>query len=431
VDQAGCGAGLRGNACATIAFAASLARESGGLPATISVANPPNGKDWIGDPFPINLDEGIALSAPGLYFYDPGWSPEPTELFLVGNLSQAANPMPSIIEGSAGAPIHIGVDSLGNVTPVGTGILVREGALRLLAAELLVPEWDWLNSGVLVDTGGALTLGTDGLGSSGTVWIGAPDAGQGAIGIRCGTPSSSGLMTIDDQGSTASPSLWTQNLITGIHAPNCAVNLSAGPRFGLALNEAGGCDSRADQFCLFSGGAWSGAVRNAIFQCCTLGLTIAGDYTMDNDVFQFNGTGVSVGPDGSPTSAAPRFTNCSFHDNDIGIGTTGRVDLSGGGNQISCNRTGGLVVSQGVGSVVSAEHVAWDLWDPMAGHTEIWECVAPVRGTVWSCTCTGASTCPSDTLTTPPPGAPAVYYRDQPQPRPDDANGSQSPSACR
>jgi hypothetical protein len=60
-DQACCGSGPGGQACATIAYAIRLAGEHPGITLILDVANPPNGADWTADSFPIELGYGDLL----------------------------------------------------------------------------------------------------------------------------------------------------------------------------------------------------------------------------------------------------------------------------------------------------------------------------------------------------------------------------------
>jgi hypothetical protein len=449
VDKACCGSGTDAKACATIAYAVSLASETGISGTTLHVANPPNGRDWTADTFPIAIDEGLTLSAPGLNFSDPN---SDETIFLVAPPAGTLNPIPSVIEGSSAAPIHVGFDSLGNSTHSTYGITVKENTLYLLNAEIHVPAAPSCSdceeyAGILVKAGGStLTLGADGKGNSGTVWIGSPDAGQGEIGIACEDRSA----TVNDTGSAASPSVWIQNVECGLTSPSktvrdsygtlstcsytsknaqCHVSLTASPRFGLALNDAGTCDSHADAIEVMLD--FGGTISNATFECAEVGLldrSPSGSiFVGDNDLFQQNGEGASFG-------GSEKITKSTFRSNGWGVDVEGDVDLSGG-NQISCNngypgfpRTGigVIVVNEPVGWTVNAEHVLWDHWDADAGHTQIWSCADVAES---SCTCVGASSCPSGPGALP--SSVDVFFNTVP-PRTsiDDANGGQATDGC-
>ena len=259
VDQACCGSAPGAGACATIAYAAALAVDTGDMPMTLAVANPPNGKDWIADQYPITLGQGLVLSAPGLFFSAVGLDAGPWELLLVFNEASVINPLPTVVEGSASAPIHLGFDSQGNQTPSSDPapgqfenhsdvIDVDHAVLNLLHAEIRS-----IRTGIRVggepaagcDAGcpsfqdATLTLGNDGLGQSGTVWINAPDGG-GEFAILCEAPG--GL--VSDTGSTVAPSLWAQGPSQGIGVTyGCGLSLTMSPLFGPAPNDAGACES--------------------------------------------------------------------------------------------------------------------------------------------------------------------------------------------
>jgi hypothetical protein len=399
IDRPCCGSGKGAGACASIAYAAGLATGSGVMPTTLAVANPPNGKDWVGDKFPITLGQGVILSAPGLFF-STSWV-DGGRLFSVTNPQQTGNPAPTVIEGSAAAPIHMGYDSQGNTIAGTLDIDVAGATLNLLNAELRAsPAVGLGNETGIQVAAGTLSLGSDGLGGNGTVWIGHPDAALGNVGIHCTT---GGVVT--DQGATTSPSVWIQNVKVGIDVESgCLINLTSGSRFGLALNDAGGCDSYPDFEEVYIDGLQASAiVSNATFECASSsGLAESGPFVGDNDLFQFCKTGIGLNvlfPDAGPM----RLTNSTARHNDIGIYVVGPVDLSQG-NSITCNQGSGMypvpifVPWAGLSVTLYSAFIASpDLrniqWDHAgAGHTRAWRC----DGTddAGPCTCSGDPNCP-------------------------------------
>jgi hypothetical protein len=439
VDSACCGAGTGASACATIARAATNAAGTGVMPMTLAVANPPNGKDWVADPFPITLGEGLILSAPGLYFSAP--SVDAGVLFLVTNPIQDAGPAPTVIEGAAGAPIHVGFDSNWNQAHGLTGIAVTQAALHLLNAELQSPPrlHPVDEMAVYVADAGVLILGNDGLGASGTVWIGNPDAGQGYLGISCNAGG-----TVTDKGSTTAPSVWAQNMRFGITDGNgCILDLTNGPRFGLALNDGGTCDSHPDYDGIFIDGLQTDAiVSNATFDCFNgMGLSVgAGTFHGDHDLFLFNAIGAWPSSTPLPNAGRAHISNSTFRHNDIGVYASGPVDLSKG-NEISCNGGSGSSAfpnphpSAGLEEQwwfnpiynVNAEGILWDHWDADAGHTETWDCSGIADA--GPCTCSGASSCPKGPQPLQKRVDVLVFGGFQPG-LADDANGGLAPDGC-
>jgi hypothetical protein len=260
---------------------------------------------------------------------------------------------------------------------------------------------------VQVNPGGALKLGTDGAFNSGTVNIGQlPDGGGPSwTAISCqGTAAAPA--SVDDLLSGAAPSVHIEG--TSIHlaiGDYCTVNITHNPVFGRALP----CTffTSADDLGLAIDGAASVMISNASFQCFenaavsmknsnglgaptvsgtnnTIGNSRtgvdcqAGTFAMTNTVITGNLTGV-------------------LQEDDFVHHTTGTVDLSGGGNQVYCNRVAGMssfmgvdVVNATVDAGLNARNVAWDAWDADAGHTELWSCTDYSFN---SCVCSGAASC--------------------------------------
>jgi hypothetical protein len=490
VDVACCGGDVGAKACATIAYAVGLVSGTGTAGMTVHVANPPNGTDWSADAFPIQLSYGVILNAPGVAFSNVQAD---SESFLIQpfGLETATS---AVIEGSATQPISIGVDSIGNLSPA-TGIYVSPPmTLFLLNASVHdwlsdagSCNWEWhkapntpCNSGIWVRPGATLTLGSDGHGTSGTVAIGDATAGvREMTGILCeGLPSVDGgaalVATVTDVGSSATPSVWIQNQLFGLAAfDGCTANLRSSPRFGWALNAEGTCDPSRHPYAarteIYLTNSYSSESRpyglgsnfvtlsNATLECSQSAFEFdsygSNSVTADNDIIQYNDVGVYFGFAGSF-----RASNSTISHNAVGVfgnwsdGVfSPSVDLSLGGNQITCNDsldttpgwsdpgfgapTAGMVLTYSASLATS--HVSWNHWDADAGHVQTWACEpALVSGApdYSNCTCSGASDCPA----LPPDGGPMalpgsgvdIVYQTGTNPAIDDANGSAATGGC-
>jgi hypothetical protein len=438
VDQDCCGSGAGASACATIAYAVQEAGQVGAPGVTIAVANPPNGSDWVADSSPIQLSYGVILSAPGIYFTFQGTTPSDyTSLFIIDQFG--SEPAASaVIEGSAAAPTVLGADSTGkrldNPTIVYMIDVKPRATLHLLDATLLGSRWV---AGILVEEAATLNVGADGLGGSGTVRIGEPGEPGVYYAITCGAyrpPGYDGgaFATVNDTGSTASPSLSIQNLAqlndagaesVAITGDYCNLSLTAHPQFGMELLD-GGCPSWDGQAVLWVDPG-DIVLNHAQVQCQRIGIQIpwwtGATFSGDSDLIQnntFAGVYISSGT----------FTNSTITHNGYGIFMNGggTLDLSGGGNQLSCNSTGDPT-NPGADLVVSgtalAGKVAWDDWDSSAGHTQIWSCLNS------QCTCSGAASCPAGTQAQPD-GADIVLDAAALDAGVDDTGGSLVASPC-
>jgi hypothetical protein len=384
VDQPCCGSGPGPAACATIAYSVQLAGKSPLAHLTIHVANPPSGSEWIADVFPIQLSYGVTLSAPGLYFAASSELPCVFDIAPFGSETSTS----AVIQGNAMAPVQVGLHSAHSGSAAQNSIQVDAPmTLYLLNARvanfypILASSWGDEYRAILVNGGATLTLGTDGQGASGGVDVGDPDFDNrgGEVGILCLGTDAQHLAVINDTGSTASPSIWVRNEIYSLEAMDfCRVTLSAHPRFGSPMNPQGTC--AAGRGIAPGGPSASGsgqlALSNAVVECLPRGL------------FATNG---------------------------------GVLDLGGGGNVITCNDLGVLILDPGI--AVNLEKVSWNRWDQVAGHTEIWTCDTQLA----SCTCSGASTCPSGSQALPN-GADIVIT--DPTTTADDANGRAAPNGC-
>ena len=196
----------------------------------------------------------------------------------------------------------------------------------------------------------------------------------------------------------------------------CTVNLKDNPVFGIAPPN---CRSITGQYFEQQGlkidGAASATITNGTFQCFGIEAILmqsssGGAPAVDGkfNVIKNSTTGVQCNA-GTFSMAGTTITanqNGVIQADDTGHGTTGTVDLSGGGNRVYCN-TGGSpgvdVLNLSASAGLNAKNVGWDLWDSTASATELWSC----NSTYQTCTCTGASSCSSQG-TTPESGADTV-----------------------
>jgi hypothetical protein len=144
-------------------------------------------------------------------------------------------------------------------------------------------------------------------------------------------------------------------------------------------------------------------ISNATFQCFQneailmqatsgLGTPIVGGHA---NTLQHSGTGVqcNAGVFSMTATTITTNTNGVIQADDTAHSTTGTVDLSGKGNKVYCNSGGAHsfdVLNLTASAPINARNVAWDAWDPDAGHTERWSCT---NSTYNTCTCSGAASC--------------------------------------
>jgi hypothetical protein len=364
-----------------MADAVQLAGESQVSGITLSVATTPV------DIAPVQLSYNVIVSAPGVTL------PPLRIARFPGDTSTSV-----VLEGSGNRPVDLSGAGATQVT------VEDSMTLYLLNAKLSGATFAPI---VQVNAGGALKLGTDGASGSGTVSFDAP-VGSIASGVAIGCLGAPGsLASIDDLASAAAPSLQIRNTVIHLQIGDyCSVNLSRTPIFGRPTP----CllPYPPDGTGILANGAADVTISNARFQCFATAAVLlqntsghgAPSVRGASNLIQSSAVGVQCN---AGTFAMTQTTISAnkfgvIQANDTTYLTTGTVDLSGGGNQVTCNgtgiypftTTGADVVNETADAGLNARNVAWDSWDADAGHTELWSCT---DATFASCTCTGAASC--------------------------------------
>jgi hypothetical protein len=377
--QACCGRTAGAGACAFLADAVRLAGESKTSGMILSVASAP--KDFVA----VQLSYGVVVQAPGVTL-----PPLRIARFPADTSTSV------IVEGTAAMPVDLS-------GAAGSQVVINDSMTLYLWNATLGNQGS--QPMVQVNAGGALKLGSDGVSNSGTVTFDIPAGGFGSSGtaIACkGTAAAPA--SVDDVGAAAGTSLRIQNtnnhLVIGDY---CTVNLTDNPVFGAAA-PCGQFNQFTDQTGLQVDGAATVTISNATFQCFQKNAIVmqntgaAGAPTVGGsfNTIKKSGTGVQCKA-GTFSMIGTTITgngNGLVEADDTSHHTTGIVDLSGGGNKVYCNGNGlampgADVLNLTADAGLNAKRVAWDAWDPDAGHTELWSC----DPTFMTCTCTGAASC--------------------------------------
>ena len=376
VGQACCGQSAGAGACAFLADAVRMAGDLQSSGVILSVANAP--KDFTA----VQLSYGLVVKAPNIKL-------PPLRIARFPNDTSTS----VTVEGASGQPVQF-------FNTAGIQVTVNDSmALYLLNAAF---TGTFGQTQLQVNSGGSLKVGYDGASNTGTVTFDSVDVNESAgTAITC-SGTASAPASIDDLlvavGTSLTIKATNNHLVIGDY---CSVNLQASPTFGATPPD---CSAFRflDQVGLLVDGLATVSISNATFQCfqaqaiqmqATSGLgapTVSGN----SNVIQNSGTGVQCN---AGTFSMARTTITAnrtgvVQADDTANGTTGTVDLSGGGNQVYCNSTGfpgADVLNLTASAGLNAKRVAWDLWDADAGATELWSCDALFE----TCTCTGAASC--------------------------------------
>ncbi len=254
-----CGYGTAG-ACQTLTEAMRLVDGTNSIrPGSLVTVNAlvnGAGGDWkTGENYPISLDWGVTLVAPGVYFTDPNGNAEIFDVALHAG-EDAGNAI--TIQGGFGAmfqalPIVIGSDSDANVTTDATSVVVETGATLDMSYAYVYEGIG--NTGIDVQTGATLNIvpGDPGLDLGAGLPSGAAFTSTFGTGILC-------KGTIGDTGASAVNPFVASSQDVSIDAEdNCAVNLTAswfgsGPYASGFTNAGAGCAAKPDNTAIWADG---------------------------------------------------------------------------------------------------------------------------------------------------------------------------------
>ncbi len=361
------------------------------------------GGDWTTETYPVTLDFGVTLSAPGVYFNDTSGA---AEIFDV-TLAQGEVPGKQV---TIGAPtvnpndqVVIGSDSSGDLTTDPIAINVESNqTLNVLNAQVFEES---MGTGVGVQPHATLTIdqlnkntGAFDLALGGALPNGTAISGPSGYGIAC-----SG--TVSDQGAFSSGlhSIVAQGQYASIYAEqNCTVNLAASPQFGTAsaggfsgaMSGDGGCitypppddfgvwadgDSAkvtlsGGLFSCFTGSAlkvtWSSNSGNAptlsvgnstIENCSGAGVFAnAGTVVVKSGTITHNFVGVAMETDGNGNNPSVTLNDGSMSNNTTVICSS---------NQENGSTDPGIDVFNASAGNVAADYVNWDQWYTPNGTT--------------------------------------------------------------
>jgi hypothetical protein len=340
------------------------------------------------------------------------------------------------LEGDPGKPVVLGRDSHDQTSGSSFGALVA-GPVTLYIR-------DALSLGMLVgdgNGGGTLAVGRDQSGVSGNVEI----QSNGFSGITCwGTANAPA--TITDTGSTAAHSLWLHSDPQGMYSNYgmlwsqgvCNVSLAAHPLFGPALDPVSGeCVTTQAGDSISIHGIVSIQLSQAVLQCsASAAVRIGGNGSLgtagpsvllDQSLVQYNHGGIYASA-GALTCKDTRVVHNGqgiYQDNDYNAEST--IDLSGGGNQVTCNNGlgGDSFDIAVVAGTTHLQNMGWDHWGSDAGSTEIW---TPF-GTD-GIECRGSETCPANPSLPLPTDRDIDLWWPDGQPLPDLTGGSAAADGC-
>jgi len=402
--------GLGGNPpCQTLTHVMSQIDAARAPNVTVVATVDGGGGDWnpsAGETTPILLGWGAKLSAPGVYFADPGGA---IGVFLIGRVSGDDQVGYASIVGTATNPVWIGQSAEGQPSSDGTIVQVFAASTLYLAnADLTTDAFD-RNTAINVAAGAGLVLGGDQSGDvTGTVTIGSLPKGDGYNGIVCGTGNSQGC-TISDVPLVGIPSVVIENQgLVDLDAEDYAVvTLTSSPIIGVPPLMAGfpGCPgNKLDFQAVLLNGKASVTFKNGTVQCM-LGVgflmqaTANGTPTLTLDRTTIQNTAIAISA--SAGTATVSSSTIQYNANGVEQTSSGEnsatIDLSGGGpdagtNTIICSNgdacpppgdnTGcqspGFSVLNSTAQTLDASNVTWDTRGP-----DLFACDA----TLSNCTC--------------------------------------------
>jgi hypothetical protein len=379
--------------CQTVSRAMALIDTARAKDVIINATVDGGGGDWTpgNEKYPIVLGWGAELSAPGVFFYDPGGGPL-YDVIQVDRYSTYDTVGYASIVGAAGNPVGVGMNAANTVqTTDESAISVWHGSSAYLANASINGNATDFYTGAIIATGGTtLWLGQDRSGAvMGTVYIGnalGKTATDGSEGISCRgctvrdakLPAGQSSVVIQGQ-EFGDINAWDQSDILLTSNPTIGV-----PPVGAG---AGTCPALKDEGIVAQGSA-SLTFKNGIVQCIFgsgFALVISAvdlsvpTVTIDNAVIQNADTGIyaSAGT-ATVTNSTLRYNVTGANQDTRDYGTTnGHIDLSGGGNTVICSSISELIPgSTGFGGIdvlntstaeLNASNVAWDTANGDAG----------------------------------------------------------------
>jgi hypothetical protein len=424
-DAACCGSTAK-KACQTLTRAMQIITASQMTGITIQATVNGGGGDWTKETYPVTLEWGVTLSAPGVYFDDQAGLATPLFDIAIGNKADTSGY--AVIEGSgAGAnQIIIGTDTKGNRITDAAGIFVESGMTLYLLNAYVNGNSGGPADGIDVMAGGTLSIGEDKSKNTGALTIGGDFPGgakplNGENGIVCkGTLKQPGNVTDHASGIQSFTALQiSHQALHDIDAEDyCTIDLQSSPVLGVAGGAAfGSCGptqaSKVDAIGVLANGAASVTFGSAkgpgTIQCMQLsGIDLENPGTkngsaavlVSHTTFQNDEVGL-LANDGSAS-----VQDSTFQYNYRGViqNNSATIDLSGNAgadpNTVICSNKkesynastdpGIDVWNQGT-KALAADNVTWDTSGP-----DYFSCDA--KFTSCSCLTTCTNTALSDDM---------------------------------
>jgi hypothetical protein len=264
VDGACCGSTAK-TACQTLTRAMALVTASQKTGITLQATVNGGGGDWKVETFPVTLEWGVTLSAPGVYFDDQAGLSTP--LFDVASGQKADTSGYAVIEGTGPGlnnVIIVGTDSKGNQVTDAAGIFVENGMTLYLLNAYVSGNSAAPADGIQVLAGGTLSIGEDLGKNTGPVTIGGVFPGglkalHGQNGIVCkGTLEQPANVTDHKFGILGFTGLQVSyQAITDIDAEDfCTIDLESSPILGTQGGPAfNWCGPKVDAIGVLANGA--------------------------------------------------------------------------------------------------------------------------------------------------------------------------------
>jgi hypothetical protein len=378
------------------------AAEATGVTLTATVDG--GGGDWApaAEVYPVWLNWGVELSAPGVFFLDANVVAGRAVFEVGSDGGGSLDAGYASMVGTAMVPINVGMNSTDTLQTDAIGTVQIEAGNTLYIANASVngsfsvtiggmQNFDSLGA-FYVNPGASLVLGQDQSGGvTGTVQIGntlGQQATDGYAGIDCiGDVANSVGCTVTDatlagqsavviQGQEGFD-LWVEDF--------CKMTLTSMPVLGVPPSSAGfnQCPSKPDGqtvanffSAVWTAGAATLSMSNGTVQCIqgtafSLRAQNGGapTITIDNTVVQNTDLGIEA------TSGTATVTNSTFRYNFIGMQQSGSgiIDLSDGGNTVICSSyvessqdagAPGIDVLNTSSTNLAADNVAWDTTGP-------------------------------------------------------------------
>jgi hypothetical protein len=423
------------SACLTVTQAMKLIAASSATGTTLSVSwNGASGvrADWApagGETYPVHLGLGVTLKAPGIFFAPPpagfGQQIDVFDVYSYGGSDTAR----VTIEGDPAVDyVFIGFDSL-QTNLLSTGSAVNAGVGSAVPLTLTKVWMNGQAEALNLGPGANVRLGPDPviIGSGASTPNPFPGVSSGGSGITCQGSAAARATLQDDPAGTQVLQIDSQAEFhfgggAMVLSDNCDVSLTQGPTFGPPPPCAA---SKLDGEGILLNGSSTLSLGHAAIQCLynhgiDLGEAFSGggspSLALDSTLIQFTGqaglkvAGGSVGPVKNSTVYHCRFGAT------LAFGATGSIDLSGGGNVVTCSTStesgafgqptvpGINIWNQSADLGINAANLLWEVAPPA-----LWSCSDdPSTNAVTTCTCV-SGTC-SGTDVVPPDQADAVSY---------------------